>query len=396
MPTTELQSKFKAIENQLLSSHFERETHVHNALVTLIGRQHMLMLGKPGTGKSLMIRDLAARVLGADYFETLLHETSDVSEVNGAIDVPAMVERGESRRNTRGKLPEAAIAFLDEVLNANAPVLHSLYPQLNERVFHNGNGHPIKTPLRSAFMATNQMHSDPNLHALWDRVHIRMLVEYVRDRSNLVSIIDSSIQRKLHLEPDATATVTLEELDQAHEEALGLGRSQEAEEAFFTLHDELMSRGMEVSTRRLVESMVACQSNAWLKGHEEVKVPDLEVLADFWWQTMEDHDTVRGLILEAVNPSEKEAVRLLQDFDTLRQEYRNAEGMDDVKHSQTGLEVYRKLKTLLGNARLERDKAEDAGCGTQRLDDVVHRVEGLMGVIGKDVFGIDPSTMSTE
>lgn len=395
MTTTELQQKFKAIETQLLMSHLEREMHVHNALVSLIGYQHMLMLGKPGTGKSLMIRDLAARVLGATYFETLLHETSDVSEVNGAIDVPAMVERGETRRNTTGKLPEAAIAFLDEVLNANAPVLHSLYPQLNERVFHNGNGHPQPTPLRSAFMATNQMHSDPNLHALWDRVHIRMLVDYVRDRNNITNIIDASLRRKRNIEADEIATVTLDDLDKAHQEALSLPRAPQADELFFELYEEIMSRGSEVSTRRLVESMVACQSNAWLKGHSEVKVPDLEVLADFWWQTMEDHDTVRTIILEAVNPSEKEAAKLLEDFDALRNEYSNAKKLDDVKKSQTGLEVYRKLKTLLGNARLERDKAEDAGCSTGRLDEITTKVEGLMSEIGEEVFGIDSSTMKS-
>lgn len=391
-----IQEKFKAIETQLLMSHLEREWHVHNAIVTLIGHQHMLMLGKPGTGKSLMIRDLASRVFGATYFETLLHETSDVSEVNGAIDVPAMVERGETRRNTTGKLPEAVIAFLDEVLNANAPVLHSLYPQLNERIYHNGNGHPQPTPLRSAFMATNQMHSDPNLHALWDRVHIRMLVDYVRDRNNITNIIDASLRRKRHVEDEDVATITVDELDRAHQEALALPRSEAAEEVFFELYEELMSRGTEVSTRRLVESMVACQSNAWLKGHSEVKVPDLEVLADFWWQTMDDHDTVRSLVLEAVNPSEKEASKLLEDFETLKKEYRNAATLDDIKQSQTGLEVYRSLKTLLGNARLERDKAQDAGCGTGRLDEVVHKVEGLMGEIGKDVFGIDPATMTSD
>jgi MoxR-like ATPase len=393
MPTATLQSKFKAIEDQLLAAHFEREMHVHNAIVTLIGNQHMLMLGKPGTGKSLMIRDLAARILGGTYFETLLHETSDVSEVNGAIDVPAMVERGESRRNTKGKLPEATIGFIDEVLNGNAPVLHSLYPQLNERVFHNG-GIIVPTPLRSCYMATNQMHSDPNLHALWDRVHIRMLVEYVRDRNNITSIIDASLNRKRNIAPEAPATVTIEELDLATQEALALPRSKDAEETFFGLYEELLSRGIEVSTRRLVESMVAAQSNAWLKGHAEVKVPDLEVLADFWWQTMDDHELVRGLILEAVNPSEKEATKLLEDFETLKQEYRKAEGLDEVKHSQTGLEVYRKLKALSGNARLEHEKAVDAGCGTGRLDEVIHKVQGLMGEIGKEVFGIDPSTMS--
>jgi len=392
MTTLTLPQKFQAIETELLDAHFERELQIRNAIVTLIGHQHMLMLGKPGTGKSLMIRDLIARVLGASLFQTNLHETSDVSEIIGGMNVPMLVEKGLSRRNMEGMLPTCTHGFIDEIFNGNAPVMHSLYPQLNEREIPEG-GKMLPVPLRSCFMASNNLHSDPNLHALWDRVHIRMLVKYVRDRNNIQAIIDASVKRKRKIEAVAPATITLEELDQANQEALALGWSKDATETFHGLHDELLSQGTEISTRRLVESAVAVQANAWFKGHSEVKVPDLEVTADFWWQTMEDHDKVRGLILEAVNPSEKEAAKLLDDFDVLRQEYRKADGIDDIKHSQVGLEVYRKLKTLLSSARLEHEKAEDAGCGTARLVEVTHKVEGLMGEIGKEVFGIDPNTV---
>ena len=38
-------------------------------------------------------------------------------------------------------------AFLDEFFNANGPLLHSVMPALNERIFHN-NGVPTPIPLR--------------------------------------------------------------------------------------------------------------------------------------------------------------------------------------------------------------------------------------------------------
>ena len=49
-------------------------------------------------------------------------------------------------RQTEGYLPEASVAFIDEIFKANSAILNTLLTILNERLFDNGNKR-IRVPL---------------------------------------------------------------------------------------------------------------------------------------------------------------------------------------------------------------------------------------------------------
>src|SRR3954462_4787712 len=104
--------------------------------VCLIGGENLFILGPPGTAKSAIVHQLAARLEGKS-FDYLLTRFTEPNELFGPFDIRKLRE-GELQTNTEGMLPEASLVFLDELLNANSAILNSLLVALNERVFRRG------------------------------------------------------------------------------------------------------------------------------------------------------------------------------------------------------------------------------------------------------------------
>lgn len=388
--STEIQKKTSDIIDEMQETHKERYSVVRSLWVGAVARLHVLLIGPGGTGKSFICRDLVERVSGANYFEVALDETTDPSQVFGPPDIKAMVEEGKTRRIPTGMLPEADIAYFDEYFNANTPMLHSLRPILNERLFHN-NGHPIKTPLKMAVMGTNKISADTDHAPDWDRVHIREEVKYVLDRQNRSDLVMDSITRRLfgYQEPSKTL-ITLDELDTAYDEAMKLVVPDHVQETFFDIQDELQAEhGIEVSTRRVVEGMAAVLANSWLNGHEEVKVGDLDILSQMWWLTLDQQHDARQVILSATNPGEKEALSKLEELEEQRQEFKNLADLDPVKQNAAGLQVYKQVKKLRKEVEPLLDQAQAAGTSTARIKEVLDGCAKLMDTIQKDIFGLD-------
>lgn len=398
--TADIQRRVAAIIAEMRADIKEREALIHDMLVARVAQEHLVMLGPGGTGKSYVVRRLTQHITGSKYFEKQLDETSDPSEVFGPPDIKAMVDEGKSRRVLTGMFAECTDGFLDEFFNANGPLLHSVMPVLNERIYSN-NGIPMSVPLRSCFMGTNKLNADADLAALWDRVHIRHVVKYVSDRQNQMDLVGDAIAR-MALNGRGTSTtvpgqqlttVSLEELDQAHHEALALPIDIGVVQQFFDIREEL-GKGpaqIEVSDRRTVEGMAAVMANAWVRGHDEVKVADLDILASMWWTVQEQRGPARDVILAATNPGEKAALDLLDELDKVKAEIAliNKPEIDDTKKRKVGVEQVRNIDRLLAEAVDHFNKATAAGADVSTIQETINKANNEKLRIGKEVFGID-------
>lgn len=389
-------------QNALIKERFDV---VRGTWVSLIARQHLLMLGPGGTGKSFLVRNAVSHIDGSKYFEVAVDETTDPSQVFGPPDIKAMVEDGKTRRVPTGMLPEADVAFVDEFFNANGPLLHSIMPALNERLFHN-NGQPSEIPLISMFAGTNKLNADADQAALWDRIHHRHVVNYLTSRQSQGEMVGDAIARMALLGRGAGTNIAgqqhtlinLDDLRQAHAEALSLDVPDPVMDMFFDIRDELQhgKAKIQISDRRAVEGMVAVMANAWLNNHTSVTVGDLDVLANMWWAVQDQMSEARSVILAATNPGEKAALDLLDSLDELRKEIKQANDsdMDSSRKKRVGVEAVKNADKLLGEAKQHLVKAQAAGTATARLEEVIDKTDAFKVEVGTSIFGINPAQMA--
>lgn len=399
----DVQTRIQAAMAEMRLDLLERDELIHNMWVVRVGGLHHIQIGPGGIAKTYAIRRMTHHVEGDVFYENTLDETTDPSQLYGPPNVKAMVEDGSTVFNIQGQFPEATVAMIDEVFNANTPLLHSMQPILNERVFPNG-GKTIQVPLRSCFMGSNWTNPDVAVAWMWDRIHVRDIVGDIQDRDNLRAMVNAAILRTAVIgRGTATVmpgqkltTVTLAELDQARTEALMLPVSDAADGMFYDIRDEIQfgAAGARVSPRRLAESMIAVKANAWVRGHDQVEVEDLDILASMWWTVQEQRAEVIKVVLTSTNPSEKAAMDLLDELDGVKEELAQAtaSGIDDAHKVRIGVEQIKTLDRLLTEAEDHLTKGQAAGVSTRRLENVIERTNALKLQIGEDFFGVRVAT----
>jgi MoxR-like ATPase len=297
---TNLLTKLQALRQELNSILLERETAIDAALLALLTSEHLLLLGPPGTAKSLLVRSICERIEGAVYFERLLTRFSTPEELFGPLSLAAL-ERDEYRRVTTGTLVEATLAFVDECYKASSSILNSLLAVMNERIYHEaGTAYPV--PLVSLFGASNETPEDDGLAALHDRFLLRVVVPYVAD--------DDSLRRLLVLgEEPVTATISLDELEQAQAEVDSMPLSDDAREAIIGIKRDCETEGVTVSDRRLRACGRLVKARAWLQG-ETTAADHCDVLVHALWSEPSQQRVVERCVSRIASPLALEAVEL--------------------------------------------------------------------------------------
>src|SRR5262245_24624506 len=129
------QEKLKRIREELRQTFLERADLIDGALAALLSSHHVLIVGPPGTAKSMLADEMCRRVEGANYFQWLLTRFTTPEEIFGAVSLKAL-EQDDYRRVTDHKLPQEDIAFFDEIFKANSSILNAILTLINERLFH--------------------------------------------------------------------------------------------------------------------------------------------------------------------------------------------------------------------------------------------------------------------
>ncbi len=352
---------FRQVETELNSTYFERREEIRGLLVALLAKQHVLLLGAPGTSKSAMTEDLCRRI-GGKYFKKLVSRTSTPEELFGPVSLKAL-ENDSYRRVTTGKLPEAEIAFIDEVWKCNSAVLNGMLGIVNEREFEN-DGQVMKCPLQTMVGASNELPEDrEELGALWDRFLLRYVVKYIRDPRNFEAMLQGG---GLSTPTKIPGT----ELQQAQAEVQVVDISKIVPQ-FTTIRQKMNEKNILVSDRRWKHTLSLIKAHAWLEGRKQASDDDLEILAHALWQDPSQIPQVRTEIMQLANPLDKEALEL---YDQAAEVYQNATTAPEEKASSICIEANTKLKKIAKKLEELQRQARDAGKNDARIMDTMTKV----------------------
>ncbi|MZP31406.1 AAA domain-containing protein [Heliobacterium undosum] len=270
----------------------ERESVIKAAMVAFVARKNLLLIGPPGTAKSELVSSLAELLNGCNYFQWLLSKFTTPEELFGPVSLRSL-EQDAYRRITTAKLPEAHVAFLDEVFKASSAILNALLTLMNERLFYN-NGAPVRTPLVSVIGASNEFPEEgENLSALFDRFHLRFELSYLGDGAFLDMLNGAATGWGITAYRPQLSLADLEALQAAGDRAtVPIATLNTLRE----IRRELVKEGITPSDRRFVNGLALLKAHAVLDGRDQVMDEDLSILAHSLWEEPEQKAKV-GTIL---------------------------------------------------------------------------------------------------
>jgi len=266
-----LRGKLERLGAALEHGLIERRNQIRLVLLAALAGEHTLLVGPPGTAKSELARRLHLAFRDARYFERLLTRFSVPEELFGPLSIAAL-EEDRYERQTAGFLPEAGIAFIDEVFKANSAILNALLTLLNERQFDNGAGRQA-CPLISVIGATNEVPEDEVAEAFFDRFLLRLPV---------VSVSGEAFGRLLDLD-DLPAPPDFAALDEADLAAIAaavrtVSLAPEVADLLAELRGRQGEAGIYVSDRRWVKIVRLLKVAAATEGRGAVSLWDLWLL----------------------------------------------------------------------------------------------------------------------
>ena len=284
----------------LNSGLYGKEEAVRLALLSTVAGESIFFLGPPGTAKSMISRRIKYAFKDkTTYFEYLLNEFSTPDEICGPVSLKGL-EEDEYKRITKGCLPEANIAFLDEIWKAGPAILNTLLSIINEKIYHNGCAIQ-EVPLKSLVAASNELpQENRGLEPLWDRLIIRVPVKPVQEEDDFFNAVTRPTEELIANDQMQYNQITLNDLSGWLEKINDIKVPESVRNVITAIRQELIIKNNEgdrsekdkyyVSDRRWKKIVHLLRTSAFLNDRNEVDLMDCQLIQYCIWSTEKQRD----------------------------------------------------------------------------------------------------------
>ncbi len=310
----ELARLFKAELDMVKRPFAGRDEVVELLGIAALCREHVLVIGPPGTAKTRLLEGFC-QMLATRPFTYLLTRFTEPAEIFGPIDVKRF-RQGVYEINTRGMLPEARVAFLDEVFQGSSAILNTLLTLINERTFRDGRDEAgadeqgRETPLEILVGSSNAIPDDEALAAFSDRFLLRCNLDYVADdeMERLLELGWQAERGRIQARGPAEAGLSADRVDRTRAPFpfTDLWRLQQAVadvdlagilDPYLQILRAIRAEGISFSDRRAVRAQKVFAASALLGGRGKADVTDLARLACLWADSRDD-ESMRRIVAE--------------------------------------------------------------------------------------------------
>lgn len=349
-------AQVQAIRVAMNASFKERTSEIDVLMTALLANEMCFLIGPPGTAKSLICETLC-KSIGGEYFSWLVSKFTTPDEIFGSPSIEGL-KQNRFERVTKNKLPEAHVAFLDEVFKGSSAILNTLLPVINERKFYNG-ATPTKIPLRVLFGASNEIPEAVELGALYDRFTLRVQVNYLKKDSSLEDLLMSTSM-------GSVPSITMEQLELEQQGVQAVQFSQNMAKLLVTLRNLAAAEGIEISDRKMKKSVGVLKAYSYLNGRQEVCEEDLVILENVFWDTPDQIKTLKRIINKVSNPIGEQLMKITDSVQEVFEglEKNTIDPSSGIKKVKAAIQSLQKLGDVSKNPKLK--KAIEEAQNTQR------------------------------
>lgn len=334
------------IRNSLNSKYLERKELVDGMLTSLVSGEPLLMIGPPGTAKSMICQDICKAVQG-QYFDWMLSKLTVPEELFGPLSLKGL-ENDQYIRLTKGYLPEANIAFLDEVFKGSSAILNTLLTILNEKIFYNG-GKSNPVPLLTLYAASNEIPTTEELSAFYDRFVLKFAVEYVKNESSARALFTGIS----NVEIPKVSMKFIQEARGHADNKVKLPNS--VVDLLLEIKNAVSKEGIMVSDRKYVQCVRVLKAVTLVNNRETIEADDLDILSSILWSTPDQKNKVRRIVSRLSNPVGDKILQVMDGVSEVMRDVGTGKGnaLEAFKKLKIGVRELEKLGDPKRNAKIE-------------------------------------------